>query len=148
MARSSLDGVKAANCLQRRKRSRRKAIQCPVATRAVGSLPELINQRGRSVIQIIERMQPTMIINPNHQYFSIFSSRHVPRGLGSVLIECGYKAKNPGVLAATTGLPSPRLLIQESHETFPCPKTPSAAIIWFDRNPKKIAAERRAQRVS
>jgi hypothetical protein len=96
MARSSLDGVKAANCLQRRKRSRRKAIQCPVATRAVGSLLELINQRGRSVIQIIERMQPTMIINPNHQYFSIFSSRHVPRGLGSVLIECGYKAKNPG----------------------------------------------------
>jgi hypothetical protein len=60
------------------------------------SLPELINKRDRSVIQIIERMQPAMIVNPNHQYFSVFSSRHVPRRLGSVLIECCHKAKNPG----------------------------------------------------
>jgi hypothetical protein len=37
-----------------------------------------------------------MIINLNHEYFSIFSSRHVPLGFRSVLIECGYKAKNSG----------------------------------------------------
>jgi hypothetical protein len=73
----------------------KKSERCPVATLG-GSLPELINERGRSVIQIIERMPLTMIINPNHQYFSVFSSRHVTLGLGSVLIECGYKAKNPG----------------------------------------------------
>src|SRR4029077_5859436 len=96
MARSSLDGAKAANCLQRESAPDEKTIQCPVAARAAGSLPELINQRGRSLIQIIERIQPTMIINPKHQYSSVFSSRHVPLGLGSVLIECGYKAKNPG----------------------------------------------------
>jgi hypothetical protein len=96
MARSSLDGAKAANCLQRESAPDEKTIQCPVAARAAGSLPELINQRGRSLIQIIERIQPTMIINPKHQYFSVFSSRHVSLGLGSVLIECGYKAKNPG----------------------------------------------------
>jgi hypothetical protein len=60
------------------------------------SLPELINKRDRSVIQIIERMQPTMIVNPNHQDFGVFSSRHVPCKPGSVLIECGYKAENPG----------------------------------------------------
>ncbi|HXN94605.1 MAG TPA: hypothetical protein VN879_08875, partial [Candidatus Acidoferrales bacterium] len=41
-----------------------KSDRCPVATLG-GSLPELINERGRSVIQIIERMPLTMIINPN-----------------------------------------------------------------------------------
>jgi hypothetical protein len=61
MARSSLDGAKAANCLQRESVPDEKTIQCPVAARAAGSLPELINQRGRSLIQIIERIQPTMI---------------------------------------------------------------------------------------
>ena len=69
---------------------------CPVAARSVGSLSELVNERGRSIIQIIERMPLTMIINPSHQYFSIFSSGHVTLGLGSVVIECGYKTKNPG----------------------------------------------------
>src|ERR1700730_10438783 len=64
--------------------------------RAVGSLSEFVNKRGRSVIQIFERMPLAMIINPGHQYLSGFSSRNVPLGLGSVLIECGYKAKNPG----------------------------------------------------
>jgi hypothetical protein len=61
-----------------------KSDRCPVATLG-GSLPELINERGRSVIQIIERMPLTMIINPSHQYFSVFSSRHVTLGLRSVL---------------------------------------------------------------
>jgi hypothetical protein len=70
MARCSLDGAKAANCLQRESAPDEKTIQCPVAARAAGSLPELINQRGRGLIQIIERIQPTMIINPKHQYFS------------------------------------------------------------------------------
>jgi hypothetical protein len=46
-----------------------------------GSLSELINERGRSLIQIIERMPLTIIINPSHQYFSVFSSRHVTGGL-------------------------------------------------------------------
>ena len=59
-------------------------------------LSELINEGGRSVIQIIERMPLTMTINPSHQYFRVFAARHVTLGLGSVLIECGYKAKNPG----------------------------------------------------
>ena len=68
----------------------------PITDRAVGSLSELIHERVRSVIQIVARMPPTMIINSNHQDFSVFPSRYVPRGLGSVLIECGYKAKNPG----------------------------------------------------
>jgi hypothetical protein len=58
---------------------------------AVGSLSELINERGRSLIQIIERMPLTMIINPSHQYFSVFSSRHVTLRLSTVLIEGGYK---------------------------------------------------------
>jgi hypothetical protein len=34
----------------------------------IGSLSELINKRGRSVIQIIERMPLTIIINRSHQY--------------------------------------------------------------------------------
>jgi hypothetical protein len=63
---------------------------------ALGSLSKLINKRGRSVIQIIERMPLAIIINPSHQYFSIFSSRNVRLGLDSVLVECGDKAKNPG----------------------------------------------------
>src|SRR6266699_5963003 len=75
-------------------RRRERVFQKSLA--AVGSLSELINKRGRSVIQIIERMPLTIIINPSHQYVSVFSSRNVPLGLGSVLVECGYKAKNPG----------------------------------------------------
>jgi len=63
---------------------------------ALGSLSKLINKRGRSVIQIIERMPLAIIINPSHQYFSIFSSRNVRLGLDSVLVECGDKSKNPG----------------------------------------------------
>src|ERR1700745_3017950 len=96
MARSSLDGVKAATCLQRESAPDEKTIQCPLAARAAGSLTELIHQRRRSLIQLIERIELTHIVNPKHQNFSVFSSRHVPLGLGSVLIECGYKAKNPG----------------------------------------------------
>jgi len=91
MARSSLDGAKAANCLQRESAPDEKTIQCPVAARAAGSLSELINERGRSLIQIIEGMPLTMIINPSHQYFSVFSSRHVTLRLSTVLIEGGYK---------------------------------------------------------
>jgi hypothetical protein len=96
--------------------------------RAVGSLSELINKRGRSVIQVFERMPLAMIINPGHQYLSGFSSRNVPLVLGSVLIECGYKAKNPAVLVAASVLSSPRLSTQEAHEILPCPKTASAAV--------------------
>jgi hypothetical protein len=55
------------------------------------SLSELINERGRSLIQIIERMPLTMIINPSHQYFSVFSSRLVTLRLNTVLIEGSYK---------------------------------------------------------
>jgi hypothetical protein len=58
---------------------------------SIVSLSELINERGRSLIQIIERMPLTMIINPSHQYFSVFSSRHVTLRLSTVLIEGGYK---------------------------------------------------------
>ena len=68
---------------------RRSNAQSPLE--AVGSLSELINERGRSLIQIIERMPLTMIINPSHQYFSVFSSRHVTLRLSTVLIEGGYK---------------------------------------------------------
>jgi hypothetical protein len=85
---------------------------CPVAAPSVGSLSELIDERGRRIIQIIERMALTMIINPSHQYFSVFSSGHVTLGLGSVVIECGYKTKNPGrsgcckrIVIATTFYP-------------------------------------------
>jgi hypothetical protein len=35
----------------------------------VGSLSELINKRGRSVIQIVERMPLTIIINPSAASF-------------------------------------------------------------------------------
>jgi hypothetical protein len=45
---------------------------------AVSSLSELINERGRSLIQIIKRMPLTMIINPSHQYFGVFSSNPGP----------------------------------------------------------------------
>jgi hypothetical protein len=58
---------------------------------AVSSLSELINERRRSLIQIIEGIPLTMIINPSHQYFSVFSSRHVTLRLNTVLIEGGYK---------------------------------------------------------
>jgi hypothetical protein len=34
-------------------------------------------------------------LSSKREYFSVFSSRNVPIGLGSVLVECGYKAKNP-----------------------------------------------------
>jgi len=60
-------------------RRRERVFQKSLA--AVGSLSELINKRGRSVIQIIERMPLTIIIKPGHQYFSVFSSRNVPLGL-------------------------------------------------------------------
>jgi hypothetical protein len=36
-------------------------------------------------------MPLTMIINPSHQYFSVFSSRHVTLRFSTVLIEGGYK---------------------------------------------------------
>jgi hypothetical protein len=68
---------------------RRSNAQSPLE--AVGSLSELINERGRSLIQIIEGMPLTMIINPSHQYFSVFSSRHITLRLSTVLIEGGYK---------------------------------------------------------
>jgi hypothetical protein len=68
---------------------RRSNAQSPLE--AVGSLSELINERGRSLIQIIERMPLTMIINPSHQCFSVFSSRHVTLRFSTVLIEGGYK---------------------------------------------------------
>jgi len=58
---------------------------------ALGSLSKLINERGRSIIQIIERMPLTMIINPSHQHVSVFSSGHVTLRLRSVLIEGSYK---------------------------------------------------------
>ena len=59
--------------------------------RAVGSLSEFINERDRSIIQIIEQMPLTMIVNPSHQYVSVFSSRHVTLRLRTVLIEGSYK---------------------------------------------------------
>jgi hypothetical protein len=58
---------------------------------AVGSLSEFINERDRSIVQIIERMPLTMIVNPSHQYVSVFSSRHVTLRLRTVLIEGSYK---------------------------------------------------------
>src|SRR5437870_3325649 len=70
-------------------RRRERVFQKSLA--AVGSLSELINERGRSLIQIIERMPLTMIINPSHQCFSVFSSRNVTLRLSTVLIEGGYK---------------------------------------------------------
>jgi hypothetical protein len=58
---------------------------------ALGSLSKLINKRDRSIIQIIERMPLTIIVNPSHQYVSVFSSRHVTLRLMTVLIEGSYK---------------------------------------------------------
>jgi hypothetical protein len=55
----------------------------------LGSLSKLINKRGRRVIQIIDGMPLTVVINPGHQYFSGLSSRNIPLGLGSVVVECG-----------------------------------------------------------
>src|SRR5271165_2040867 len=54
---------------------------CPVADWS-SSLSELINEHSRSVIQIIERMLLTIIVNLRHQCFSVFSPRYVPLGLG------------------------------------------------------------------
>jgi hypothetical protein len=65
------------------------------------SLSKLINKRGRSVIQIIEGMPLTVIINPSHQYFSGLSCRAIRLGLGSVVVECGYKPRTQAVLAPT-----------------------------------------------
>jgi hypothetical protein len=84
----------------------------------VGSLSELINKRGRSVIQIFERMPLAMIINPGHQDLSGFSSRNVPLGLGSVLIECGYKAKNPGRSGRCKSIVIPRDFQSRKHTKY------------------------------
>src|SRR5258708_10922112 len=80
-------------CQEVHNRPKRHNAQSPLE--AVGSLLELINERGRSLIQIIEGMPLTMIINPSHQYFSVFSSRHVTLRLSTVLIEVGDKPYYP-----------------------------------------------------
>jgi hypothetical protein len=54
---------------------------------ALGSLSKLINERDRSIIQIIERMPLTMIVNPSHQYAIFLQTRHAE----AVLIEGSYK---------------------------------------------------------
>jgi hypothetical protein len=119
----------------------------PFAPALGGSPPEFSNKRTRSVIQIMERMQPTMIINPSHQYFSLFSSGHVLLGLEPYWLNAVTNPRTQAVLVAARALLSPRLSIQETHEILPCPKTASAAVTWLDRNPTKIAEERKVQRV-
>jgi hypothetical protein len=63
---------------------------------ATGSLSELINQRSGRPINIVGWILPAIIVNPSHQLFSVFSSRHVALWLGPVLIEGRYITKNPG----------------------------------------------------
>ena len=54
----------------------RRGLGCRIRLSA-GSLSEPIDERGRRFMQIVKRMLLTIIINPSHQHFGVFASRHV-----------------------------------------------------------------------
>jgi hypothetical protein len=55
-------------------------------------------------------------------------------------LNAAIKPRTQAILVVARGLLSPRLSIQELQEIFPCPKTASAAITWFNKKAKKTVA--------